>query len=89
MFSSPTPAGLIPAAPVAPSLVPSGNTPRAANLLRLSFGMMSMIAPPVALAAFAAATITEDVPLKTGGAEMRVGGAPPSFPSCSWPRRTC
>ena len=34
-----------------------------------------MITPPVALAAFAAATITEDDPLATGIASMRIGWA--------------
>lgn len=63
------------AALVAPSLVQSGISPLAANLFILYFGMMSMITPPVALAAFAAATITEDDPLRTGIAAMRVGWA--------------
>ena len=63
------------AALVAPSLVESGISPIAANLFILYFGMMSMITPPVALAAFAAATITGDDPLRTGVAAMRVGWA--------------
>ncbi|HCQ64796.1 MAG TPA: C4-dicarboxylate ABC transporter permease [Rhodobacteraceae bacterium] len=63
------------AALVAPSLVQAGISPLAANLFILYFGMMSMITPPVALAAFAAATITEDDPLRTGIAAMRVGWA--------------
>ena len=63
------------AALVAPSLVQSGISPLAANLFILYFGMMSMITPPVALAAFAAATITEDDPLKTGIVSMRMGWA--------------
>ncbi len=63
------------AALVAPSLVQAGISPLAANLFILYFGMMSMITPPVALAAFAAATITEDDPLRTGVAAMRVGWA--------------
>ncbi|MCB9945774.1 MAG: TRAP transporter fused permease subunit [Geminicoccaceae bacterium] len=63
------------AALVAPSLVEAGTQPIAAHLFILYFGMMSMITPPVALAAFAAATITKDNPLSTGLAAMRVGWA--------------
>ena len=63
------------AALVAPSLVEAGIQPLAAHLFILYFGMMSMITPPVALAAFAAATITKDDPLGTGLAAMRVGWA--------------
>lgn len=63
------------AALVAPSLVQAGIEPIAAHLFILYFGMMSMITPPVALAAFAAATITKTDPLSTGLAAMRVGWA--------------
>jgi TRAP transporter 4TM/12TM fusion protein len=63
------------AALVAPSLVEAGINQIAAHLFILYFGMMSMITPPVALAAFAAATITKDDPLKTGLTAMRVGWA--------------
>ncbi|MCI5076119.1 TRAP transporter fused permease subunit [Oricola sp.] len=63
------------AALIAPSLVQAGVTPVAAHLFILYFGMMSMITPPVALAAFAAATITKTDPLGTGFAAMRVGWA--------------
>ncbi len=63
------------AALVAPSLVQAGITPMAAHLFILYFGMLSMITPPVALAAFAAATITKDDPLLTGVASMRIGWA--------------
>lgn len=61
------------AALVAPSLVEAGVQPIAAHLFILYFGMMSMITPPVALAAFAAATITKADPLGTGFAAMRIG----------------
>jgi TRAP-type uncharacterized transport system fused permease subunit len=47
----------------------------AAHLFILYFGMMSMITPPVALAAFAAATISKTPPLATGLAAMRIGWA--------------
>ena len=42
------------AALVAPSLIEVGIQPIAAHLFVLYFGMMSMITPPVAIAAFAA-----------------------------------
>lgn len=58
---------------VAPSLVQAGITPAAAHLFILYFGMMSMITPPIALAAFAAATISGDSPIKTGLASVRIG----------------
>jgi len=63
------------AALVAPSLVEVGIQPIAAHLFILYFGMMSMITPPVALAAFAAATLTKSNPLSTGLASMRIGWA--------------
>lgn len=63
------------AALVAPSLVEAGLQPLAAHMFILYFGMMSMITPPVALAAFAAATITKDDPLMTGVAAVRIGWA--------------
>ncbi len=60
---------------VAPSLVEAGVKPIAAHLFILYFGMMSMITPPVALAAFAAATISGAGALRTGLAAMRIGWA--------------
>tara|TARA_R110002126_G_scaffold201238_2_gene348837 strand:+ start:142739 stop:144655 length:1917 start_codon:yes stop_codon:yes gene_type:complete len=60
---------------VAPSLVEAGIEPIAAHLFILYFGMMSMITPPVALAAFAAAAITKEDALATGLAAMRIGWA--------------
>jgi TRAP-type uncharacterized transport system fused permease subunit len=39
----------------------------------LYFGMMSMITPPIALAAFAASSISRADPMKTGFAAMRMG----------------
>lgn len=63
------------AALVAPSLVEAGVVPIAAHLFILYFGMMSMITPPVALAAFAAAAISKADALATGVAAMRVGWA--------------
>jgi TRAP transporter 4TM/12TM fusion protein len=66
---------LLLAALVAPSLVEAGIQPIAAHMFILYFGMMSMITPPVALAAFAAATITKEGPLRTGLTAMRIGWA--------------
>ncbi|WP_216665226.1 TRAP transporter fused permease subunit [Pseudoruegeria sp. HB172150] len=63
------------AALVAPSLVEAGINQIAAHLFILYFGMMSMITPPVALAAFAAATISKAGALETGLASMRTGWA--------------
>ena len=63
------------AALIAPSLVEAGIHPIPAHLFILYFGMMSMITPPVALAAFAAATISKADPLATGWAAMRMGWA--------------
>ena len=63
------------AALIGPSLVQAGIHPIAAHLFILYFGMMSMITPPVALAAFAAATISKADPLATGWAAMRIGWA--------------
>jgi len=60
---------------VAPSLVKAGVEPIAANMFILYFGMMSMITPPVALASFAAATISRAGALTTALASMRIGWA--------------
>lgn len=61
------------AALVAPSLIETGIQPMAAHMFILYFGMMSMITPPIALAAFSAATISGDRPMKTGIEAMRLG----------------
>lgn len=61
------------AALVAPSLVEVGVDKMAAHLFVLYFGMMSMITPPVAIAAFAAASLTRADPMKTGFAAVRFG----------------
>lgn len=58
---------------VAPALVEVGVNPLAAHLFILYFGMMSMITPPVAIGAFAAATLTGADPMKTGYSAMRFG----------------
>lgn len=61
------------AALVAPALIEVGIEPVAAHLYVLYFGMMSMITPPIALAAFAAASIAQAPAMATGWAAMRFG----------------
>ncbi|OSQ51945.1 TRAP transporter permease [Marivita geojedonensis] len=63
------------AALVAPALIEVGIEPIAAHLYVLYFGMMSMITPPIALAAFAAAAIAKAPAMATGWAAMRFGWA--------------
>jgi len=58
---------------VAPALVEVGFLPIAAHMFILYFGMMSMITPPVAIAAFAAASLSGADPMRTGFAAMRFG----------------
>jgi TRAP transporter 4TM/12TM fusion protein len=61
------------AALVAPALTEVGVPALAAHLFVLYFGMMSMTTPPVAVAAFAAASIAQTDPIKTGFAGVRFG----------------
>lgn len=61
------------AALVAPALIEVGIEPIAAHLYVLYFGMMSMITPPIAMAAFAAASIAKAPSMATGLAAMRFG----------------
>ncbi len=61
------------AALVVPALIQTGVDPMAAHLFVLYFGMMSMITPPVAIAAFAAAAIAGARPMQTGIAAVRFG----------------
>ncbi|MBM3607967.1 MAG: TRAP transporter fused permease subunit, partial [Alphaproteobacteria bacterium] len=61
------------AALVAPAMMELGVQPMAAHLFVLYFGMMSFITPPVAVAAFAAATIAKADPFRTGFTSMRFG----------------
>ncbi len=58
---------------VAPSLVEVGVKPIAAHLYVMYFGMMSMITPPIAIAAFAAASVAKADPMRTGFAATRFG----------------
>jgi TRAP transporter 4TM/12TM fusion protein len=61
------------AALVAPSLTEVGVPPLAAHLFVLYFGMLSMTTPPVAVAAFAAASIIQADFTRTGLAGVRFG----------------
>ena len=61
------------AALVAPALVKVGVQPMAAHMFVMYFGMMSMITPPVALAAYAAASLAQTDPMQTGWAAVRFG----------------
>jgi TRAP transporter 4TM/12TM fusion protein len=58
---------------VAPSLVEVGVKPIAAHLYVMYFGMMSMITPPIAIAAFAAASLAGADAMRTGFAATRFG----------------
>ncbi len=56
---------------VAPALIELGVPQLAAHLFVLYFGMMSMVTPPVAIAAFAAAVIADSRPTATAFEAMR------------------
>jgi TRAP transporter 4TM/12TM fusion protein len=58
---------------VAPAVVEGGVKPLAAHMFIFYFGMMSMITPPIALAAFAASTISRAGAWETGWASMWLG----------------
>jgi TRAP-type uncharacterized transport system fused permease subunit len=58
---------------VAPALVQLGILPLAAHFFIFYFGMMSMITPPVAMAAFAGASLAESDPMRTGWTAMGLG----------------
>jgi TRAP transporter 4TM/12TM fusion protein len=58
---------------LAPSLVKLGITPMAAHMFVMYFGMLSMITPPVAIAAYAAANIARVPGWQTGWTAVAVG----------------
>lgn len=58
---------------IAPAIIEAGVSDVPAHMFILYFGMMSMITPPIALAAFAAATLTKADPMATGFVAMRFG----------------
>jgi TRAP transporter 4TM/12TM fusion protein len=57
----------------APPLIQLGVEPMAAHMFVLYFGLMSMITPPVALAAFTAANLAGADPMRTSLAALRFG----------------
>ena len=59
----------------APALIEAGISPIQAHMFVMYFGMLSMITPPVALAAFAAANIAGTDPWKTGWLAVKTGWA--------------
>jgi len=58
---------------VAPALVKMGIAPMAAHMFILYYGCLSMITPPVAIGAFAAANLAGADPMRTGFSAMRFG----------------
>ncbi len=58
---------------LAPAVVGAGLDPLAVHLFILYWGMLSFITPPVALGAFAAATIAGSKPMETGLHAMKLG----------------
>lgn len=58
---------------LAPSLIKVGLDPLAVHMFIMYWGMVSFITPPVALAAFAAASIAKAGPMQTGLQAMKIG----------------
>lgn len=58
---------------VVPSMIEAGVPPIAAHMFSFYFGILSMITPPVAAAAFAAATIAKSDFIRTGFAAVAFG----------------
>lgn len=58
---------------LAPALVRFGLDPLSVHMFLLYWGMLSFITPPVALAAFAAASVAKSAPMATGLEAMRIG----------------
>ncbi len=58
---------------LAPALVNAGLDPLASHMFIMYWGMLSFITPPVALAAFAAASIAQVSPMRAGWEAMRLG----------------
>ena len=68
------------AALVVPSIAALGVAPLPAHLFVLYCGMMSMITPPVAIAAFAAASLAGAGPMRTAMEAVRLGWAACAIP---------
>jgi TRAP transporter 4TM/12TM fusion protein len=58
---------------LAPSLIKVGLDPLAVHMFIMYWGMVSFITPPVALAAFAAASVAKANPMETGLQAMKIG----------------
>jgi TRAP transporter 4TM/12TM fusion protein len=58
---------------LAPALIQVGLNPLASHLFIFYWGMLSFITPPVALGAFAAASVARAHPMRTGFEAMRLG----------------
>ena len=58
---------------LAPPLISAGLDPMGVHMFILYWGMLSFITPPVALGAFAAATISGSTPMRAGFTAMRLG----------------
>ena len=56
-----------------PALTNSGINPLASHMFVMYWGMLSFITPPVALAAFAAASVANVAPMRAGFEAMRLG----------------
>ena len=68
-----TAAYLFLAVTVAPALTQGGLNPLAVHLFMMYWGMISFITPPVAIGAYAAASVAKSDPLRTGLEAMRLG----------------
>jgi TRAP transporter 4TM/12TM fusion protein len=68
-----TAAYLFLAVTLAPALTAGGLNPLAVHLFMMYWGMISFITPPVAIGAYAAASVAKSDPLKTGFEAMRLG----------------
>ncbi len=58
---------------LAPALIQSGLNPMAVHLFIFYWGMLSYITPPLALGAFAAASVAKTPPMQTGFESMKIG----------------
>ena len=58
---------------LAPALIRAGLDPMPVHMFMLYWGMLSFITPPVALGAFAAASVANAKPMETGFEAMRLG----------------
>jgi TRAP transporter 4TM/12TM fusion protein len=68
-----TVAYIILALTLAPALTDSGLSPMGVHMFMLYWGMLSYITPPVALGAFAAASLAQANPMRTGFEAMKLG----------------